>query len=455
MISAFYRQVTLLLFINIFCGSICTAQEILAKYIQQGVESNLNIQKLKSDYQTALWALKESKRMFGPTVDFAGNYNRNLRSPIDIPQNGVPEKFIDFLNQLQTTSSDHGKLYFPPRNQFSGAVQVSQSLFNRTLDYQAAIKNSERKASENLLEDYKTELKAEITLAYFRYLQACQQKEILTESVVLTRDKMISIGQLIDQHKLTRDALYKGRTDQDRLAARIAQTENERLKSKNYFNFLLNKDQADSVLIDQDCLFNAKSRYTVENLPVEDSAAGYRLNYLSNREKSVGLQQKLIKAQLLPVLQFNGRAGISGTQFSLDNPRLPFSTLQLSMKWNLFSSGVNHAKFQQAQFTQQSIHAQYEQTKSQLKLQELAAISDVNTQLGSYTAVSSARLNSEKYFQAVNERFQLGMASTLELFDAKSQLLEADLERLQWYYNLQTAISTYQKNTGKTIKLIQ
>jgi outer membrane protein TolC len=81
------------------------------------------------------------------------------------------------------------------------------------------------------------------------------------------------------------------------------------------------------------------------------------------------------------------------------------------------------------------------------------AYHDVTSQIAVYHSTNDAFEYADVYYRAVQTKFLAGLATLLELLDAEYSLQQADINRLKWYYTLQIRISTYQKQTGKTIKL--
>ena len=128
--------------------------------------------------------------------------------------------------------------------------------------------------------------------------------------------------------------------------------------------------------------------------------------------------------------------------------------IQVSLKWNLFNSGVNKAKSRQAVFQLEGLKLQYEQQQNQLALNEMNALNDVTTELRNHTSVKDSYTNALVYYSAVEQKFQQDMASILELTDAEEQLLQSNANNYMWYYQLLVQTANYQKTTGKTIKII-
>ncbi|CAM4023520.1 Outer membrane protein TolC [Pedobacter westerhofensis] len=450
MIKSYFIKFTLLLVLSVSTIP-GRAQQILNSYAEQGLKSNANIDKLNFDYQASVWALKESKKMFGPSVDITGGYTRNFRQPIDLGSGSGNTSSL--LEQLLMSSSKNGKLYYPGINHFSSALQITQNIYNRQLVYSRDIKEENSRSSASQLADFRIELEAEIRTAYFQYLQAVSLKEAVERGVKNARQNLAGIQSLLNQQRLTKESLYKSRANLSSVEAQLSDMENSRIKAQFYFNFLINKLPGDTILTDQFYLFDPARTYRIAT-DRDTAISGYHLTAIESAAKSATLQKKQVNAQSLPVLQFTGTGGISGNSIDFSNRRLPYGALEVSFKWNIFNSGASQARSRQALFQERSLNAQYQNTRNQLRTDELSAFHDVAAQLANYGAVSSGYKNASVYYEAVRSKFMAGLATLLELLDAEYSLQQADMDRLKWYYTLQIKISTYQKQTGKTLKLI-
>lgn len=437
-----------------FIGLHVSAQSVLESYVEQGVASNLRVKSLQHDYQASIWALRESKRLFGPSIDLQSAYTRNFRQPIDLSGANLPAGFGNFFNDLQTSSLSDGKLYFPAQNQFSAAFNLTQPVYNRNLHYQSEIKKVQSSALNSLYEDFKIELESEIRSSYLKYLMYSEQEKILNISVKLSKSYLDKITQLITAEKMTRDALYRARSDKDQLVSKIQYAANNRKKAQSYFNFLLNRTVSDSIAVDSTYSFN-NTTGSFDIIPEDSNNPGYKTAYARQQAEIAGLQKEGYKAGRLPIVQFNAQGGISGTNLSFKNSRLPYGNLQLSLKWNIFNSGTIRSSYEQATYKAQSLDAQYQNLQSQIQQQTFSAYSDIRSLMDRHVSILSAYNNAGKYYEAVSQKFQLGMAGVLDLYDAKNQVLESDLNRLQWYYELRETLVAYQKVSGKTIKIIQ
>jgi outer membrane protein len=194
-----------------------------------------------------------------------------------------------------------------------------QSIYNKQLIYSKRIKEENIRSSASQLSDYRTKLDADIRTAYFEYLQAVTLKEAIMRSVANAQQNLSSIQRLLDQQNLTKESLYKSKSNLSNVQAQLTDIENTRLKNKYYFNFLLNRAQQDTILTDKFYLFDPLKEYKISHEP-DTIETYYRLGGLKSAVKSAGLQRSLIHSQNLPVFQFKGTGGISGSRLDFRKP---------------------------------------------------------------------------------------------------------------------------------------
>ena len=440
----------------LYAASVVRAQNVLDDYARKGVEQNMNVLKLKGDYSYALWVLKESKRLLGPSVDVNSSYTRNFREPIDL--NGLGgssggSDLLDIFKNLNSGTVHDGKLYFPTtENQIGFALTGPQTLYNRPLNYITRVKEENSSASLAMMEDVKAELDGEIRDAYFQYLRALFLIIPIEKAITTAKQNLEATTQLIAQKKLTKEDLYRSKASLAQFHVKLANMENTKTKARNYFNFLLNRPLEDSIVVDSFYSFNATTVYSLNNNS-QPFREGYKLDYLLHQETAAAMQQKVFKTQHLPVLQLQATGGASGSRIDFSNSRMPYALVKISATWNLFNNGAAKARKQQAYYQQQSLHAQYEYMQAQLQSNELAGLSDVQTQLQNYVAIKESYNSAQVYYTAILQKYLVGMSTILELTDAQNQLLQSEMDRLDWYYTLQQQIALYQKSTGKKIKI--
>jgi len=451
------KRILFLLLLPVLSFEIGYSQKVLQAYVEEGTNNNLNARQLAANYEKALWGLKEAKRLYAPSVDFVATYEHLFRKPYDLDRetdNPALSGLVDFINTLDNSYIQDGKLYYPARSSYLTGVQLTQTIYNPELAYNRKMKEAGSRSAQAQLKDFKTELEAEIQSAYYTYLQAYFVKECVSQSLVLTKKNLRGIENLIAQQKVTKEVLYKARTNVSNQEAQLCNAENKETKARNYFNFLLNRPLDYSIEIDAAYIYEQSVKYELGQTFTSNSDNEYRLSYIRGMMDYTTAQQNLIRANALPKIQFGALAGYRGTRLDFEQGRNYIGQIQVSLKWNLFNSGVNKAKSRQAAFQLEGLKLQYEQQENQLALSEINALNDVTTELRNYKSVKDSYNNASVYYSAVEQKFQQGMASILELTDAEEQLLQSDANNYTWYYQLLIQTANYRKTTGKTIKII-
>ncbi|MFI2743478.1 TolC family protein [Zhouia sp. PK063] len=440
---------TYLVFFVLLFGAQAYAQEILEKYIAEGLSSNLQVKANTADYEKSLAALLEIKREYGPQADVLGNYTRNIRAGFPIEDFGGLAGVIENSN---LGSVSNGQLYIPPKNIYSGGVQITQPIFIPKLHHQKAIYTAQSEIAVSNANDFKTELRATIAQAYYQYLENKSLENVVQEGLRLAKKNEEAIVKLITVHKETKDALYKAKSNVASVEEQWRNAVTAKENAQSYFNFLLNKPLATTIAIDSAYVYNSSVTYQV--IKEADTLNTYKLETIVKQRKVLEAEEKLIQSNALPNIKFQAFGGIQGPELDFDNDRLPFAQLQVSLSWNIFNNGTNKAKSLQNSWDQEKLKTEYVLQKKELEMNESRYYSELETHIQNYDAIHSNYKYAKEYYETVFKKYQLGTASILELTDAQMQLLTADKNQTEWFYELYKKKANYLKETGKTIIII-
>ncbi|MBK8196580.1 MAG: TolC family protein [Lewinellaceae bacterium] len=96
------RTILLLLFLPCFlAGTVAQQSAILDEYIRTGMTNNLALQQQNLDLRKAQEAIRQSKSLFYPTLQFNANYTRATGGRnIDFPIGDLMNPVYSNLNQL-------------------------------------------------------------------------------------------------------------------------------------------------------------------------------------------------------------------------------------------------------------------------------------------------------------------------------------------------------------------
>jgi len=125
------------------------------------------------------------------------------------------------------------------------------------------------------------------------------------------------------------------------------------------------------------------------------------------------------------------------------------------LKWNLFNSGTRSTEIQQAKLKNESLTIQKDYIQKEFEQQRHTGYNKLVNQIKNYQAVNAAKTNSEKYLDAVQQKYNEGLSSVIELYDAQDQKLQTSITEISWYYDLQQLIIDYNKIAIHKLKLIK
>jgi len=251
-----------------------------------------------------------------------------------------------------------------------------------------------------------------------------------------------------------RDSKYRALTNLEKAQANLNSAQTNLTSAVSYFNFLLNKSLDSEIEIDQEMLLNVSSKYSLISME-ENNEFTYKINNVALQEKQGNLIQQQIRAQALPVVLFQAQSGIQGINHDFTNSRLPIFSAGITLKWNVFNSGIRDAEIQQAKLKNESLALQKNYIQKEFEQQRHTGFMKVENQLKNYQAVSAAKNNSEKYLDAVQKKYNEGLSSVIELYDAQEQKLQTSINEISWYYELQQLMIDYNKIAINKLKLIK
>src|SRR5438105_338035 len=342
------------------------AQESLNQYISQALEANHGIKQQTFQLEKSLFALKEAKGMFLPSVTFSTNYTRaDGGRTIDFPTGDLLNQTYSTLNQLTGTNNfpqlKNQSILLNPNNFYDAKFRTSLPLINAELIYNKRIKQQQVELQRAEVALYKRELIKDIKTAYYQYAKAVHAVAIYQSSLQLVEEGKRINTILLKNEKANRTAVIRSENEVFRISAALtAALENQR-SAQAYFNFLVNRPQADSIILDE---IHVLPQTDVET----DSQVSKREELLKLGiargidENLTGLAQSYIVPKVNTFLDLGSQA--FDWRF---NDKSRYYLFGVSLSWNVFSSGVNTYKVKQARAEQLSLAEQTDYIEDQLK----------------------------------------------------------------------------------------
>jgi outer membrane protein TolC len=413
-------------------GYLGYAQNKLESYIQTGLKNNEVIRQHNFDINKSMYALKEARALFYPTVSLNGSYTKAEGGrTIDIPIGDMLNPVYSTLNQITNSNAfpmlENQSVLINPDNFYDAKIHTTMPLLNFEIIYNKRIKTQQTTFQKIELEIYQRELVKEIKIAYYKYLQSVEGIKIYEDALALVKENQRVNQALFRNEKINRTAVLRSDNEVIRIQANLETARQTSNNAKSYFNFLLNQ----------------KLDTTIEIEENEVPPIGAMAENTQNREELQKLTQakeinenvsKLTNSYWLPKVNGFADFGIQDFDFEADkNSRYYFAGVGL--EWNIFSGNKNKWKLKQVEEDSKKIISQTDNVKQQLLLQFQVSQNNLKSALEQFYADKNQKQSAKKYNEDITKLYKEGQAIYIELLDAQNQWVNAQLNTNISLYN--------------------
>jgi outer membrane protein len=207
--------------------------------------------------------------------------------------------------------------------------------------------------------------------------------------------------------------------------------------------------------------------YDVEDTPfpvvdVEDGQLGPLLaEAIKARPEVESIQQLIsvnqltissVKGNYLPSISAQANATEAGTALErtvISSGLTWNANVGILLSWNLFSGGLTNAQVHEAQANLANVAAQLDLERQQIRVDVNAALLAVRAAKSSLTATAEALENAKLQLKLAEQRYQVGVGSSIELTDAQVALTLAAGQAVQADDNLSTARAQLVRALGR------
>lgn len=400
--------------------------EQLDTYIQQAFRSNQGLQQQQFDLDRALYALREAKTLYLPTVSMLGAYTKASGGrTIDVPVGDLVNPIYTALNEL-TSSSRFPQLsntseQLNPDNFYDVKLRTSLPLINAEIKYNKLIKQQMISIQQATVNVYKRALVRDVKTAYYQYDQSLQGIKAYQSALLLINENIRVNASLLKNGVRNGTALLRAQTEQQKISSALLSARKNAENAKAYFNFLLNRPLKDSIVL--------TALRLPETEPDSLSGIGSReeLQQLRSAQQASSLDYKLQRSSIIPKLNTFLDLGSQGKGVTV-NSNTRYYLWGVNLQWDLFTGGKTKYRAAQSQSGLNAAGAKLAETENALQLKLLQAF---NTYRSAKAADKSARATltlADKYYRDQLRAYQAGQLLYLELIDAQEQLTAARLK---------------------------
>ena len=430
-----YFFLVLPVFVLHSCFSTMQAQQsaILNEYVRSGLANNQALQQQDFDLQKSQEAIRQAKSLFYPTVSFNASYTRALGGrSIDFPIGDLLDPLYRQAFSVPSPTPNQ-KIQFLPDNFQETKVKFAYPLFNSDLRYNRQIQEQlyESKSAQKVA--YEQELRYQITEAYLRYVQALEAEKVWGNAkVVLTELRRLN-ESLVKNNVATRDVVATADYELSKADNEIYQLRSSQNTARAYFNFLINKDLQNEVVVDTALLRPTRSTYQLADLLQRALANRAEFTALRAGLAAAGTDVKRNDAnRKLPDFYLGGEFGFQGYGYHFSGDQA-YALAQVGLTYDLYDAGQRKSKTQVARLENEKIRTQLTQVQQQIALQITRNWNDLEAARNTYTTTQTGLRAAEETFRIVNNKYRASQVLLIEFLQAQNRVTTARLQStLAW-----------------------
>ncbi|EJG02071.1 TolC family protein [Flavobacterium sp. F52] len=414
-------------------ASLGYSQSKLENYIQIGLESNEVIKQHNFDINKSVYALKEARSLFYPTVSLNANYTKaDGGRTIDIPIGDMLNPVYSTLNQITNSNSfpalQNQSVLINPDNFYDAKIHTTMPLLNFEIIYNKRIKSQQSSLQKIELDIYKRELVKEIKTAYYKYLQSIEGVTIYQDALKLVKENQRVNQSLFKNDKINRTAVLRSDNEVIRIEANLETAKQTSNNAKSYFNFLINQKLDSEIEVDLD-------KESAPNVLVnENTSSREELSKLTLAKDINDNAGRLTKSYWYPKLSGFADFGFQDFDFEV-NKQSRYYFAGAALEWTIFSGNKNKYRLKQVEEDSKRIASQTDNVKQQLLLQFQVAQNNLKSALEQFNADKNQKESAKKYNDDITKLYKEGQAIYIELLDAQNQWVNAQLNANISLYN--------------------
>lgn len=418
---------TLILF-----GYLGYSQSKLDGYIEVGLKNNEVIKQHNFDINKSMYALKEARSFFYPTVSLNGSYTKAEGGrTIDIPIGDMLNPVYNTLNQITNSNAfptlENQSVLINPDNFYDAKIHTTMPLLNFEIIYNKRIKNQQTSLQKIELEIYQRELVKEIKTAYYKYLQSVEGIKIYEDALALVKENQRVNKSLFKNEKINRTAVLRSDNEVIRIQANLETAKQNSNNAQSYFNFLLNEKLDTVIEVDE----NQASPIDAVS---ENTQNREELQKLTQAKEINDNISKLTQSYWFPKVNGFADFGIQDFDFEV-NKQSRYYFAGVGLEWNIFSGNKNKFKLKQTEEDSKKINSQIDNVKQQLLLQFQVSRNNLKSALEQFYADKNQKESAKKYNEDITKLYKEGQAIYIELLDAQNQWVNAQLNTNIALYN--------------------
>lgn len=413
-------------------------QSVVSHYIAQGLAGNLALQQHTCTSLQALAGLRRAKAALLPALRLEARYTRaGGGRTIDLPIGDLMNPVHEALNDLLQAQGQPGlfpgniqneRIYFLRSREHDTKLNLSMPIYYPELRCLVKAHAERARMAELARRSFCCQLVADIQTAYYTVQKALYLRDFLLNNRELLQENLRVCRSLYTHHKRTQEIVFQAQAELTDLEAHIVETDNDLLRAKAYFNFLLNRP------LEAEITGSPLYMPTQQDLDVptlQQSALRERLDFLRLNAgiRAAEWQRKAKHKALFPQIVSSVAYGFQGEEYRF-SAQDDYWSASLVLRWDLYTGGGKRATEAQARWQLAQLRAQADELAGVIRLQVQTACQDMQVALLKLKTCLARSKSRGEAFRIVEKKFSLGLGPHIEYVEARKNYTNAGIARI-------------------------
>ncbi len=403
----------------------------LDAYVDQGLRQNLALRQQAVAADRAAAAVREARGNFLPSATLNARHTNFSGSGVDF--GAFINPVFATLNQLTGTNQfpTDVNVRLPLRQETT--VRVAQPLFQPEILFGYRAASAARDAQDATLAAAVHAVAAEVRSAYLQHAKARRLAELRAATRALVEEQVRVLSRLLDAGRVTPDALSRARAELSEAVQLQAEAGRLADASAQSFNLMLARELTEPVLVEGDSLAFGPMP-TLEEAVAAGTGRRAELRAIGAAERAASAQRSAARGAFLPTLALAVDYGVQGNEYRFSSDA-DFTAVSFVATWNLFNGGRDAARAEQAGLEARRLALQGDEARRGVELQVRLAWQSAEVARQAIATAEDQRAAAARTHDLVRRRAEEGLASPLELSQARTQLTAAELNAVFTTYD--------------------
>jgi outer membrane protein TolC len=419
------KRIGLALLIGLISATPLLAQDAdpLGSYVRVALQNNLGLKQQQIGLDQRDAALRQARGLFLPNLTVDTRYSETQGG---LNLGDLVNPAYRALNQLTKSSQFPTNIdgRFPYAQETR--MRVVQPLFNAAIVSNYKINARLKDVQDARVRTSARQLAADVQLAYANHARAARVVEVYRATQSLVNENTRVARKLLENGKVTADAVHRAEAQRLEVEQQLADSEQKRSAAAGYFNLVLDRPLESAIDLVADSLLLSPVTITIEQAVAHARKAREELEQVEQGVKAAEANARLARSSYLPSISLAVDYGVQGQQYRF-NAESDFAMVSVVASWNLFNGLQDAARAEHASLDAQRGRVQHAELERQIELQVRTAYDALRVAEKSLVAADARNEAARRSYELVARRYAEGMASTLELLDARTTYTSAEL----------------------------